>query len=48
MWPDHGKLGVLDPAHITGTPEPIERAFRDSLPTLDRRINLLLSPDRQP
>lgn len=41
---DHGTLGVLDPAHITGTPEQIERAFRDSFLTLDRRINLLSLP----
>jgi arsenate reductase len=36
----HG--GVPDPASVAGTPEQIERAFRDAFMTLDRRIALFL------
>jgi arsenate reductase (thioredoxin) len=34
--------GVPDPAAVEGTPEQIERAFREAFMILDRRINLLL------
>src|SRR5258708_28244810 len=34
--------GVPDPATIVGTPEQIERAFRDAFMILERRISLLL------
>jgi arsenate reductase len=34
--------GVLDPAAVTGTPEQIEKAFRDAFMILDRRISLFL------
>ena len=34
--------GVPDPAAVEGTPEQIERAFRDAFMMLDRRISLLL------
>jgi arsenate reductase len=35
--------GIPDPAAISGTPEQIEKAFRDAFLALDRRINLFLS-----
>jgi arsenate reductase len=35
--------GVPDPAAVQGTPEEIERAFRDAFVILDRRISLFLS-----
>jgi arsenate reductase len=35
--------GVPDPAAVQGTPEQIERAFRDAFMMLDRRISLFLS-----
>ena len=34
--------GVPDPAAVKGTPEEIERAFRDAFTVLDRRIGLFL------
>jgi arsenate reductase len=34
--------GVPDPAAVDGTPEEIEKAFRDAFMILDRRINLFL------
>lgn len=34
--------GVPEPAAVQGTPEQIEKAFRDAFATLDRRISLLL------
>jgi arsenate reductase (thioredoxin) len=34
--------GVPDPAAVEGTPEQIEKAFRDAYVTLDRRISLFL------
>jgi arsenate reductase len=46
IWPGQpmtAHWGVADPAAITGTPEEIERAFRDAFITLGRRINLFLS-----
>ena len=46
IWPGRpmtAHWGVADPAEVNGTPEQIERAFRDAFMLLDRRINLLLS-----
>jgi arsenate reductase len=46
IWPGQpmtAHWGVADPASVTGTPEEIERAFRDAFVTLGRRINLFLS-----
>jgi arsenate reductase (thioredoxin) len=46
VWPGQpmtAHWGVPDPAAVEGSPEEIERAFRDALMTLDRRISLLLS-----
>ncbi|HET9995594.1 MAG TPA: arsenate reductase ArsC [Candidatus Acidoferrum sp.] len=46
VWPGQpmtAHWGVPDPAAVTGSPEKIERAFRDAFVTLDRRINLFLS-----
>jgi arsenate reductase len=46
VWPGQpmtAHWGVPDPAAVTGTPEQIERAFRDAFMMLDRRINLFLS-----
>jgi arsenate reductase len=34
---------VPDPAAVTGTPEEIDRAFKDAFLRLGRRINLFLS-----
>src|SRR5271165_7434676 len=35
--------GIADPAATSGTPEEIERAFREAFVTLDRRISLFLA-----
>jgi len=46
VWPGQpitAHWGVADPADVSGTPEQIERAFRDAFMLLDRRINLLLA-----
>ncbi len=46
IWPGQpltAHWGVADPAEVKGTPDKIERAFRDAFLLLDRRINLLLS-----
>ena len=46
VWPSQpmtAHWGVADPAEVKGTPEKVERAFRDAFLLLDRRINLLLS-----
>jgi arsenate reductase len=46
IWPGQpmtAHWGVPDPAAITGTPEEIERAFRDAFITLGCRITLFLS-----
>ena len=46
VWPGQpmtAHWGVPDPAAVQGTPEQIERAFRDAFMTLDRRITLFLS-----
>jgi arsenate reductase (thioredoxin) len=45
IWPGHpmtAHWGVPDPAAAAGTPEQIERAFRDAYMMLDRRISLFL------
>ncbi|MFZ3200735.1 MAG: arsenate reductase ArsC [Candidatus Acidiferrales bacterium] len=45
VWPGQpmtAHWGVPDPAQAQGTPEEIERAFRDAFMILDRRISLLL------
>lgn len=44
-WPGQpitAHWGVPDPASVEGTPEQIEKAFRDAFVALDRRIGLLL------
>ena len=46
VWPGQpvtAHWGVPDPAAAAGTPEQIERAFRDAFLMLDRRISLFLS-----
>lgn len=46
LWPGQpmtAHWGVPDPASVAGTPEQIERAFRDAYMMLDRRISLFLS-----
>lgn len=46
IWPGQpmtAHWGVPDPAAVQGSPEQIERAFRDAFMILDRRINLFLS-----
>ncbi|HEY2460526.1 MAG TPA: arsenate reductase ArsC [Candidatus Acidoferrum sp.] len=45
VWPGQpmtAHWGVPDPAAVSGTPEIVERAFRDAFMLLDRRINLFL------
>ena len=46
IWPGHpmtAHWGIPDPAAASGTPEQIERAYRDAFTTLDRRIGLFLA-----
>jgi len=46
VWPGQpmtAHWGVADPAAVDGTPDQIEKAFRDAFFLLDRRISLLLS-----
>jgi len=46
IWPGQpmtAHWGVADPAAVSGSPEEIDRAFRDAFVTLGRRINLFLS-----
>src|SRR5260370_33495551 len=46
VWPGQAMTahwGVPDPAAVKGTPEQIERAFRDAYLLLKRRISLFLS-----
>jgi arsenate reductase len=46
VWPGQpmtAHWGVPDPAAVKGTPEQIERAFRDAYLILERRISLFLS-----
>ena len=45
VWPGQpmtAHWGVPDPAAAEGTPEQIEKAFRDAFTALDRRISLFL------
>ncbi len=45
VWPGQpmtAHWGIPDPAQVEGTPEQIERAFRDAFLMLDRRISLFL------
>jgi arsenate reductase (thioredoxin) len=45
IWPGQpmtAHWGVPDPAVVTGTPEQIEKAFREAFMILDRRITLFL------
>jgi arsenate reductase len=45
VWPGQpmtAHWGVPDPAAVTGTPEAIERAFKDGFTVLQRRIDLFL------
>lgn len=45
IWPGQpmtAHWGVPDPAVVVGSPEQIERAFREAFVILDRRISLLL------
>jgi arsenate reductase (thioredoxin) len=45
VWPGQpmtAHWGVPDPAAVAGTPQQIEKAFRDAFMILDRRINLFL------
>ena len=45
IWPGQpmtAHWGVPDPASVAGSPEQIERAFRDAFMILDRRISLFL------
>jgi len=46
VWPGQpisAHWGIPDPAEIRGTPEAVERAFREAYFLLDRRISLFLS-----
>lgn len=46
VWPGQpmtAHWGVPDPAAVAGTPDQIEKAFRDAFVMLDRRIQLFLS-----
>jgi arsenate reductase (thioredoxin) len=46
IWPGQpmtAHWGIPDPAAVQGTPEQIEKAFRDAFFLLDRRISLFLS-----
>jgi arsenate reductase len=46
VWPGQpmtAHWGVPDPAAVEGTPDQIEKAFRDAFFILDRRISLFLS-----
>jgi arsenate reductase (thioredoxin) len=46
VWPGQpmtAHWGIADPAAATGSPEEIERAFREAFVTLDRRISLFLA-----
>ena len=45
MWPGQpmtAHWGVPDPAAVVGTPEEVQKAFRDAFFLLDRRISLFL------
>lgn len=46
VWPGQpmtAHWGIADPAAVQGTPEEVQRAFREAFVALDRRIGLFLS-----
>jgi arsenate reductase len=46
LWTGHpltAPWGIPDPAAVEGTPETVDRAFRDAFSVLDRRIILFMS-----
>jgi len=46
IWPGQpmtAHWGIPDPAAVQGTPEEVQRAFREAFVSLDRRIGLFLS-----
>jgi arsenate reductase len=46
VWPGQpmtAHWGIPDPAAVTGTPEQVERAFREAFVSLERRIRLFLA-----
>ncbi len=46
FWPGQpmtAHWGIPDPAAVKGTPEQIDRAFRDAFTSLDRRISLFIA-----
>lgn len=46
FWPGQpmtAHWGISDPAAVKGTPEVVDRAFRDAFASLDRRISLFLA-----
>jgi arsenate reductase len=46
FWPGQpmtAHWGIPDPAAVKGTPEAVERAFKDAFASLDRRISLFLA-----
>ena len=46
IWPGHpmtAHWGVADPAAVKGSPQEVERAFREAFSILERRIGLFLS-----
>jgi arsenate reductase len=46
IWPGQpmtAHWGIADPAAVTGSPDEMQRAFREAFVSLDRRIGLLLS-----
>jgi arsenate reductase len=46
VWPGQpmtAHWGIPDPAAVTGTPDEVERAYREAFMALDRRIGLFLS-----
>jgi arsenate reductase len=46
VWPGQpvtAHWGIEDPAAVTGSPDQIERAYREAFLKLDRRINLFLA-----
>jgi arsenate reductase len=46
LWPGQpmtAHWGIPDPASVRGTPQEIDRAFREAFLTLSRRISLFLS-----
>jgi arsenate reductase len=46
VWPGQpmtAHWGIADPAAVTGSPDEVQRAFRETFVALDRRIGLFLS-----